>query len=645
VASSRAYLLVSDPVAGRCVVTLQPGRRLSIGRAPTNALVLHDERSSRFHAEVFPSPAGWMIRDLDSRNGTFVDGDPVQGDRRLEPGSVITIGRVEMLHGRGEPPGEGGPEQDTGTMPPLSAGEVEQWRASILERRSHSRLLERPQDPSLAPRSGAAAAELCRLAFSLAMAADASAVARQGLSTAMQATRAARGILLLSEQRKAPATVARLSTMAALPEPWPEHEVPRGLVAGVLADNEAVLTSAPPVAMIAAPVRAAGQAVGVVCLEVPAAASADDLDFLLATCEAIGLAVENLTAREHLSLRLASTTDEVDRLRRRLGQESQMVVGSRAMEGIVGQMGQVARTKTTILIRGESGVGKELVARGIHDASDRAARPFVCLNCAALSETLLESELFGHEKGAFTGATDRKIGKFEAADHGTLFLDEIGEMSASIQAKFLRVLEGHPFERVGGHTRVSVDVRVVAATNRDLEEAVIEGSFRRDLYFRLKVVEILVPPLRKRPGDVERLARHFLDRFAEETGRSVEDFTPEAMEVLCQYHWPGNVRELRNVVERAVVLSLGDRIGVEDLALSPLGVSGDTGRIGALDAEGPTGEAGPRDGYVEATLDEIERRHVLATLAAVSGNKTRAAAILGIERSTLDRKLGRWGCK
>ncbi|MFM8577456.1 MAG: sigma-54 interaction domain-containing protein, partial [Planctomycetaceae bacterium] len=477
----------------------------------------------------------------------------------------------------------------------------------------------------------------CRLALSLAVAADATAVAKHALTTAMESTKATRGIVLLAEQRKTAAVgPGSLSIVAAMPEPWPESQVPCALINGVLIGNEAVLTSCSDATMIAAPIRIAGRAVGVICLDVKETATADDLDFLLAACDAIGLAVENLSTREKLSQKLASTTDEVDRLRRRLGQELKMVVGSRVMEGVVGQMGQVARTKTTILIRGESGVGMELVARGIHDASDRAAGSFVCLNCAALSETLLESELFGHEKGSFTGATERKIGKFEAADRGTLFLDEIGEMTAGIQSKFLRVLEGHPFERVGGHARVSVDVRVVAATNRDLVEAVIVGSFRRDLYFRLKVLEILVPPLRKRPGDVERLARHFLDRFAEETGRSVEAFTPEAMEVLCGYHWPGNVRELRNVVERAVVLSLGEVIGVDDLALSPLGIVGDTARVKPLGTDGM---------YVEATLDEVEKRHVLATLEAAGGNKTKAATILGIERSTLDRKLGRWGCK
>jgi Nif-specific regulatory protein len=243
-----------------------------------------------------------------------------------------------------------------------------------------------------------------------------------------------------------------------------------------------------------------------------------------------------------------------------------------------------------------------------------------------------ESELFGHEKGAFTGATERKIGKFEAAHRGTLMLDEIGEMSPAIQAKFLRVLEGHPFERVGGSGRVQVDVRVVAATNRDLEKAVTAGGFRRDLYFRLKVVEIIVPPLRRRPEDIEPLAAHFLSRFAAETGRKLRGFTPEAVEAMQAYHWPGNIRELRNVIERAVVLSQEELIDVHELSLSHLAVPGDTDND-AVSRLGP---------FVPTTIEEMERRHVLATLEAVGGNKTKAATILGIERSTLDRKLAKW---
>jgi Nif-specific regulatory protein len=293
---------------------------------------------------------------------------------------------------------------------------------------------------------------------------------------------------------------------------------------------------------------------------------------------------------------------------------------------------RVATTKVTVLVRGESGVGKELIARAIHEASDRKAGPFICLNCAALTETLLESELFGHEKGAFTGATDRKIGKFESAHRGTLMLDEIGEMSQSIQAKFLRVLEGHPFERVGGSQRVQVDVRVVAATNRDLEAAVSAGEFRRDLYFRLKVVELLVPPLRRRPEEIEALAVHFLGRFAAESGRRIRGFAPEALAALRSHHWPGNIRELRNCVERAVVLAQDEWIGTQDVALSPISSAGDTGRESAV----------RKEKFVPMTIDELERRHVMATLEAVGGNKTKAALILGIERSTLDRKLARW---
>jgi Nif-specific regulatory protein len=292
----------------------------------------------------------------------------------------------------------------------------------------------------------------------------------------------------------------------------------------------------------------------------------------------------------------------------------------------------VATTKATVLIRGESGAGKELVARAVHEASDRRDRPFICLNSAALSETLLESELFGHEKGAFTGATEKKIGKFEAAHRGTLVLDEIGEMSPAIQAKFLRVLEGHAFERVGGSSRVQVDVRVLAATNRNLEEAVAAGEFRRDLYFRLKVVEIIVPPLRRRPEDIEAIATHFLTRFAAETGRTIRGFTRGAIESLRTYHWPGNIRELRNVVERAVVLAQGEWIETHDMPLSHLASPGDTGK----------GQAPPPAGFVPTTIEEMERQHVQRTLEAVGGNKTKAAALLGIERSTLDRKLAKW---
>jgi Nif-specific regulatory protein len=246
---------------------------------------------------------------------------------------------------------------------------------------------------------------------------------------------------------------------------------------------------------------------------------------------------------------------------------------------------------------------------------------------------LLESELFGHEKGAFTGATERKIGKFEAADKGTLMLDEIGEMNAKTQAKFLRVLEGHPFERVGGSEAIKVDVRVIAATNRDLEKDVAEGHFRRDLYFRLHVLEMVVPALRKRPEDIPELAEYFLQRFVAETGSKIKGFTPRAMEEMLRYRWPGNVRELKNVIERAVVLTRGQYIDHDDLVLSALRTAGDTD-MGVVDGRNARSEP--------ASLADIERQHILDTLNQTGWNKSRAAIILGIERSTLDRKIRRY---
>jgi len=303
-----------------------------------------------------------------------------------------------------------------------------------------------------------------------------------------------------------------------------------------------------------------------------------------------------------------------------------MVGESPAIQKIETQIRRVAGTNAICLIRGESGSGKELVARAVHYNSQRKEGPFVCLNCAALTETLLESELFGHEKGAFTGATERKIGKFEAAHHGTIFLDEIGEMNVGIQAKLLRILEGHPFERVGGGTPIQVDVRVVAATNQPLEQAVRAGTFRHDLFFRLQVVEIRVPPLRERKGDVARLAEHFLECFVRETGRKIHGFTPAALKKMEQYDWPGNIRELRNVVERAVVLGDGPLLDCNDIWLSAQKVPG-------LSA------ASAGENYQPLALEVVEKQHILLTLIHTKWIKCQAAAILGIDRSTLDRKI------
>jgi DNA-binding NtrC family response regulator len=375
--------------------------------------------------------------------------------------------------------------------------------------------------------------------------------------------------------------------------------------------------------LICAPVAFGEKIFGLIhlyCTDPHKALDGEDLEFAMAVAKQLGTAIHQMRRQDSLSRQNRSLRDQ-------LRIESELVGHSPAVKEVETQIARVAGTNATVLIRGESGVGKELVARGIHYSSQRREGPFVCLNCAALSETLLESELFGHEKGAFTGATEKKIGKFEAADHGTIFLDEIGEMSAVTQAKFLRVLEGQAFERVGGNTPIKADVRVVAATNQPLEEAVRKGTFRKDLFFRLQVVEIRMAPLRERREDIPMLAEHFLQRYVAETGRKIRGFTPAALQKMQEYHWPGNVRELRNVIERAVALGSRPQLDTSDIWLS------------SLDATGPA-TASPAEGaYHPLALEDIEKVHILRTLQFTDWNKSQSASILGIERSTLDRKI------
>ena len=288
----------------------------------------------------------------------------------------------------------------------------------------------------------------------------------------------------------------------------------------------------------------------------------------------------------------------------------------------------VARTPTTVLITGESGTGKELIARAIHRQSPRRDKPFVAVNPAAVAETLMESALFGHEKGAFTGAFQRKLGKFELAQGGTLFLDEIATLKPELQVKLLRVLQEREIERVGAGHAIKIDVRIIAATNMDLPEAVSAGAFRDDLYYRLNVVHLTVPPLRERREDIPLLVRHFIRRYNHEFGKRIEEPAPEALAALCAYHWPGNVRELQNVVERSVVLVEAGAIGLDDL---PLELS-----VGAPGTE--ASEAVP----LNEASDRFERQMVVRMLGRVDGNVSEAARALGIHRNSLKAKLARW---
>ncbi len=318
-------------------------------------------------------------------------------------------------------------------------------------------------------------------------------------------------------------------------------------------------------------------------------------------------------------------------LRRKLSRQYRfhdLVSKNPRMAGIFELLREVASQRSTVLLQGESGTGKELIARAIHFSGDRGQRPFVAVSCAALAETLLESELFGHEKGAFTGAAMQRKGKFELADGGTLFLDEIGDVSPKLQVDLLRVLQERRFFRVGGSSEVAVDVRVIAATHRDLGLEVREGRFREDLYYRLNVINIRIPPLRERLEDVPLLAQEFVDRLAHELGREVSGISDEALRLLMDHAWPGNVRELENAIERAIVSCKTGVLTADDLAFLRPATAGAGGPGLAL----PAG----------LTLQEIEKQYIEATLQRTRGNVKAAADALGIDRSTLYEKIRRY---
>jgi two-component system, NtrC family, response regulator HydG len=333
-------------------------------------------------------------------------------------------------------------------------------------------------------------------------------------------------------------------------------------------------------------------------------------------------------ALEHIRLK-----KENQQLRKQLavGPKVPDIIGSSpAMTRLMETVAQVAASEATVMVTGESGTGKELVAAAIHHNSPRKAGPFVKVNCAAITETLLESELFGHEKGAFTGADRRKEGRFVQADGGSLFLDEVGEMPVSMQVKLLRVLQERELTRVGGEAVIAVDVRLIVATNQDLTQMVGAGTFREDLFYRLNVVELKTPPLRRRREDIPLLAAHFLAHFAEKNRKSVDQFTPRAMDLLIRHAWPGNVRELMNTIERAVVLARSACLDEDDFA-------GLTGNRSERDRDSRAGNP-----PVDVPLEKIEQEAIANTLASAGGNKSEAARRLGITRKTLREKLKKY---
>lgn len=654
--ASNAFLVVRREDGFGDVFPLVPGQTTTMGRAATNRIVLKDDLCSREHAEIAYSSGHWRARDLNSLNGTRVNGVNLEREKELAPRDLLHVGHTYFLF-----------VEHMDQLPALPQPDLDSTGVAIKKRLGQTRYLTPlpaetvpgPVQPTSTdgestlvgrPRHNLSRdlSLLYRLALEMGACATHEELCRIVLAGLLEATPADVGAIL--SVRGAEEEPARPSTGRRTP-PDLEVSAHQSRTPGqngydrvsdyvsneVLASREAILAEdvardrylrnreslqeLGATSLICAPVAFGERILGLIhlyCTDPHKTLDGDDLEFTVAVAKQLGAALHHLHRQDSLSAENRSLRDQ-------LRVESELVGTSSTMKGVEEQIARVAGTNATCLIRGESGSGKELVARAIHYSSPRKEGPFVCLNCAALTETLLESELFGHERGAFTGATEKKVGKFEAADHGTIFLDEIGEMTVGTQAKLLRILEGHPFERVGGSVPIQVNVRVVAATNQPLEDAVRGGTFRRDLFFRLQVVEIQVPPLRDHRSDVVLIAEHFLKRFVRETARKIRGFTPAALRKMEEYNWPGNVRELRNVVERAVALGQGPFLDVSDIWLS------------SLDLTAPG--SGAALAYQPVTLEEMERQHILATLNHTDWNKSQAATILQIERSTLDRKI------
>jgi Nif-specific regulatory protein len=608
---------------------LQHGTTYGVGRSPKNRIVVADDLCSRDHAEISYAEGKWYVRDLESLNGSRINNKTLRGEGVVDFGDEVQFGHSKFLFVQSLSDLPGIPEPPAR---PLEEG------VKITKRTNKTKYLPTVRDPeeeqTLQINQGQERAlrTLYRLALDMGAADSVEKLSESVLTGLFEGVPAEHGAIMMVKPGRELEMIAHRSRDGSLRTYHKSSQLVSNTVLdtgeAVLADNvlhdpqysaRDSIRDLRAGSLICVPVVIDDSIIGLIHLYTTSKHrfTDDDLDYALAVARHMA----NAWARLQRHDALTATNRELKAV---LRLESELVGASGMLRGIESQIARVAGTSATVLIRGESGSGKELVARAIHKSSPRREGPFVTLNCAAITESLLESELFGHERGAFTGATEKMIGKFEAADHGTIFLDEIGEMPLSTQAKFLRVLEGHPFERLGGNNLIKVDVRVVAATNRALEQGVRDGTFRKDLFYRLQVVEIRVPPLRERLDDVPVLAEHFLRKFTRETGRRIKGFTEEALAKLQNYAWPGNVRELRNVIERAVALNDKPTLDVQDLWLASID---------------PTSSGTHPVLYRPSTLEDMEKRHIRETLKYTDWNKSKAAEILQIERSTLDRKI------
>lgn len=625
-------------------------RRVIIGRDEDCDVVVADPNMSRHHAEITTADGLTTLMDLSSSNGSLVNGLPVSrivlsnGDE-IQMGQTILVfwdDEAEQFEATGAPLAAArAPE--TSTKTPTEPGvESELNRTRLFAAIPDDLHVDALKDVYLKLKA------LYRLFMDVAQAQTLKLIA-EASARALLVTLGAKRVAFLLNAERSGGSWQRLHSAVPSGDPLlPGYQESADVLQRVRDSRAPVLAfvdangyahyTGEAANTLAVPIIRTGAIIAVLYVETPREGSGltkDDVDF------AITVALQ-ITVRMGQVEQVQQLRQENIQLRHKAEEDATIVVQNEKMKRMLSVTSRVAETESSVLITGESGTGKELIARTIHAQSPRRSKPLVAVNCAALPETLLESELFGHEKGAFTGAHERRIGKFELADGGTLFLDEIGDISLAAQSKLLRSLQEGEIQRVGGIKTIKVNVRLIAATNKNLQEEVLRGSFRQDLYFRIRVIELQVPPLRERPDDVPALAEYFLRELRKRIPTSVKSISPGALHALSRYPFPGNVRELRNVIERGLVFAEGEQLLSEHLPLEIY----QTASSATMPAVQATGEAGARffapDGQ-PLPLADVEKLHITSVLSFVKGNKLRAASLLGISRTTLYEKLRAYG--
>jgi len=602
-------VVVSGPSKG--TVVRFAGDQLSVGRDSANNLCLRDRAVSRHHFTIGKTDAAFHLIDLESHNGTFVNGIPVRR-KLLTHGDTLRVGRCELVFLITE---------DEGLAPEPVQFKEDHESESLLTTtnvRAYSPVSHGTEVGRMARDLNA----LFKIANAINSIRDLEPLQQRLLQLIAEVIPADTGaIVILRHADEEPISSCVWERKATAS---PRIAIRREIVQRALWERSPILSRPPEDSkeseqIVCVPLVGVERTVGVLYMAaVGKEHKFEDvhIHFLSSVAGIAAVTLENVLATEALRT-------ENRRLQAELDLEGVIIGESKAMHGVQNFIARVAKSDSTVLVRGESGTGKELVARAIHRNSPRAEKPFVAINCAAIPEALLESELFGHEKGSFTGAIATKKGRLEIAEGGTVFLDEIGELAPMLQAKLLRALQQHEFERVGSTRTLKLDARVIAATNKHLEDAIKAGQFRQDLYYRLNVVSVVVPPLRDRPDDIPLLAMYFAAKYSERCKRPLKGISSEARALLMSYSWPGNVRELENAVEHAIVLGTGDEIVLDDLPEALLEVQ----------------PAEPSGAKYHDQINRLKKRMIVDAVKKCKGNYTEAAKVLGVHPNYLHRLI------